>query len=101
MARETVDAIILDLRLPGEDGMQIAQQLRAQSTVPILDAYRSVEEADRVMGLEIGADDYLTKPFSTRELLARIRAPLRRPACARPWPTRLYAYARTASARGN
>jgi two-component system OmpR family response regulator len=78
MAREAVDAIILDLRLPGEDGMQIAQRLRAQSTVPILMLTGRVEEADRVMGLEIGADDYLTKPFSTRELLARIRALLRR-----------------------
>lgn len=78
MAREAVDAIILDLRLPGEDGMQIAQRLRAQSTVPILMLTGRIEEADRVMGLELGADDYLTKPFSPRELLARIRALLRR-----------------------
>jgi two-component system OmpR family response regulator len=78
MARETVDAIVLDLRLPGEDGMQIAQQLRAHSTVPILMLTARVDEADRVMGLELGADDYLTKPFSPRELLARIRAILRR-----------------------
>jgi two-component system OmpR family response regulator len=78
VARETIDAVILDLRLPGEDGMQIAQRLRSQSTVPILMLTGRVDEADRVMGLELGADDYLTKPFSPRELLARIRALLRR-----------------------
>ncbi len=78
IARESIDAIILDLRLPGEDGMQIAQRLRSESTVPILMLTGRVDEADRVMGLELGADDYLTKPFSPRELLARIRALLRR-----------------------
>jgi two-component system OmpR family response regulator len=78
MARETVDAIILDLRLRGEDGMQVAQRLRSQSTVPILMLTARVDEADRVMGLELGADDYLTKPFSPRELLARVRALVRR-----------------------
>ncbi len=78
MARETVDLIVLDLKLSGEDGMQIAQKLRAESTVPILMLTGRVDEADRVMGLELGADDYLTKPFSPRELLARIRALLRR-----------------------
>jgi DNA-binding response OmpR family regulator len=78
LAREVTDAIILDLRLPGEDGMQIAQRLRAQSTVPILMVTGRADEADRVMGLELGADDYLTKPFSPRELLARVRALLRR-----------------------
>ncbi len=78
IAREAVDAVVLDLRLPGEDGMQIAQSLRAHSTVPILMLTGRAHEADRVMGLELGADDYLTKPFSPRELLARIRALLRR-----------------------
>ena len=78
MARETIDLVILDLRLAGEDGMQIARKLREGSTVPILMLTGRAEEADRVMGLELGADDYLTKPFSTRELLARIRALLRR-----------------------
>jgi DNA-binding response OmpR family regulator len=78
MARETVDLLLLDLRLPGEDGMQIAQQLRAQSAIPILMLTGRTDEADRVMGLELGADDYLVKPFSPRELLARIRALLRR-----------------------
>jgi DNA-binding response OmpR family regulator len=78
MARETIDVIVLDLRLPGEDGMQIAQKLRAESAIPILMLTGRADEADRVMGLELGADDYLTKPFSPRELLARIRALLRR-----------------------
>jgi two-component system OmpR family response regulator len=78
MTREAIDAVILDLRLPGEDGLQIARKLRETSSVPILMLTGLAEEADRVMGLELGADDYLTKPFSPRELLARIRALLRR-----------------------
>jgi two-component system, OmpR family, response regulator len=78
MARETIDLVVLDLRLPGEDGMQIARKLREESDVPIIMLTGRKDEADRVMGLELGADDYLTKPFSPRELLARIRALLRR-----------------------
>jgi len=78
MAGDTVDLVILDLRLQGEDGMQIARKLREASAIPILMLTGRAEEADRVMGLELGADDYLTKPFSPRELLARIRALLRR-----------------------
>ena len=78
MARESFDLVILDLRLPGEDGMQIARRLRDESQIPILKLTGRAEEADRVMGHELGADDYLTKPFGTRELLARIRALLRR-----------------------
>src|SRR5258708_3887118 len=78
MARHTIDLLILDLKLPGEDGMQIARNLRAGSDVPIIILTGRKDEADRVMGLELGADDYLTKPFSPRELLARIRALLRR-----------------------
>jgi two-component system OmpR family response regulator len=78
MAREVVDLLVLDLRLPGEDGMQIARKLREQSNLPIIMLTGRKDEADRVMGLELGADDYLTKPFSPRELLARIRALLRR-----------------------
>ncbi len=78
MARHTIDLLILDLKLPGEDGMQIARNLRAESDVPIIMLTGRKDEADRVMGLELGADDYLTKPFSPRELLARIRALLRR-----------------------
>jgi DNA-binding response OmpR family regulator len=78
LGRETIDLIVLDLRLQGEDGMQIARRIRESSTIPILMLTGRAEEADRVMGLELGADDYLTKPFSPRELLARIRALLRR-----------------------
>jgi len=73
-----VDLLLLDLKLPGIDGMQIAQSIRARSDLPIIMLTGRKEEADRVMGLELGADDYLVKPFSPRELLARIRALLRR-----------------------
>jgi two-component system, OmpR family, response regulator len=78
MAEEAVDLVVLDLKLPGEDGMALARELRAQGTVPIVLLTGRNEEADRVMGLELGADDYVTKPFSPRELLARMRAVLRR-----------------------
>ena len=77
-AREMIDLVILDLKLPGEDGMDIARRIRAESNIPIIMLTARKEEADRVMALELGADDYLTKPFSPRELLARIRALLRR-----------------------
>src|SRR5271167_543915 len=75
---EAIDLVVLDLRLAGEDGMAIARALREQSAIPIIMLTGRREEADRVMGLELAADDYLTKPFSPRELLARIRAVLRR-----------------------
>src|SRR6202158_458844 len=78
MARDTIDLLILDLKMPGEDGMQIARKLRRSSDLPIIILTGRKDEADRIMGLELGADDYLTKPFSPRELLARIRALLRR-----------------------
>lgn len=78
LSREAIDLVVLDLRLPGEDGMQIMHRIRQRSSIPILVLTGVAEEADRVMGLELGADDYLTKPFSPRELLARIRALLRR-----------------------
>jgi len=78
LAREAVDLVLLDLRLKGEDGMDIARKLRAESKLPIIILTGRQDEADRVMGLELGADDYLTKPFSPRVLLARIRALLRR-----------------------
>src|SRR5438309_9100853 len=78
MAGDFVDLLLLDLKLPGEDGMKIAQNIRAKSDIPIIMLTGRRDEADRVMGLELGADDYLTKPFSPRELLARIRALLRR-----------------------
>jgi two-component system, OmpR family, response regulator len=75
---QVFDLVLLDLRLPGEDGMRLLRQLRAESHIPVIILTGRIEEADRVMGLELGADDYLTKPFSTRELLARIRTVLRR-----------------------
>ncbi|HXF63490.1 MAG TPA: response regulator transcription factor [Caldilineaceae bacterium] len=70
--------VVLDVMLPGLDGWQVCQRLRSRSTVPILMLTALGDEVDRILGLELGADDYLTKPFSTRELLARIRAMLRR-----------------------
>ena len=78
LSRSAVDLVVLDVRLPGEDGMQLARDLREKSKLPIIMLTGRREEADRVMALELGADDYLTKPFSPRELLARIRALLRR-----------------------
>ena len=70
--------VVLDLMLPGESGMEIARWLRAESKVPIIMLTAMAEETDRIIGLELGADDYVTKPFNPRELLARIRAVLRR-----------------------
>jgi two-component system OmpR family response regulator len=75
---EAVDLVALDFALRGEDGNQLARRLREISRIPIIIVTSRTEEADRVMGLELGADDYVTKPFSTRELLARIRAVMRR-----------------------
>ncbi|MBN3814407.1 response regulator transcription factor [Paraburkholderia sp. Ac-20347] len=78
LAEQAIDLVILDLRMPGEDGIEIARRIRVQSALPIIVVSGLREEADRVMALELGADDYLTKPFSSRELLARVRALLRR-----------------------
>ena len=72
------DLIVLDLMLPGEDGLSLCRRLRADSQLPIIMLTALGEETDRIVGLEMGADDYLAKPFSPRELLARIRAVLRR-----------------------
>lgn len=72
------DLILLDLMLPGEDGLSLCRGLRAQSDIPIIMLTAKGEEVDRVIGLEMGADDYLPKPFGSRELIARIRAVLRR-----------------------
>ncbi|MBL8670759.1 MAG: response regulator transcription factor [Alphaproteobacteria bacterium] len=82
LERSTVDLIILDIMLPGRSGLDICRDVRSKSTVPIIMVTAKGEEADRVVGLEIGADDYLAKPISPRELLARIRAVLRRAATA-------------------
>jgi DNA-binding response OmpR family regulator len=72
------DVVLLDLMLPGMDGVQVCREIRERFDVPILMVTARTEEADRVLGLEGGADDYITKPFSSRELLARIRAHARR-----------------------
>lgn len=73
------DLLVLDLNLPGLDGLEVCRQLRAFSDAYVLMLTARAEEIDRVVGLEVGADDYLTKPFSPRELVARVRAMLRRP----------------------
>jgi DNA-binding response OmpR family regulator len=74
----TFDAVLLDLSLPGLDGLEVCRRLRARTDVPLLMVTARIEEADRVLGLESGADDYVLKPFSSRELLARVRAHVRR-----------------------
>lgn len=76
--QEKPDMIVLDLNMPGMDGLDVCRQLRRESDVPIIMLTARVEETDRLIGLELGADDYITKPFSPRELVARIRAVLRR-----------------------
>ncbi|HVY04894.1 MAG TPA: response regulator [Burkholderiales bacterium] len=78
MSREAIDLVLLDLKLNSEDGMTLARELRETSSVPIVILTGRKDDVDRIMGLELGADDYLTKPFNLRELLARIRAILRR-----------------------
>ena len=98
LAKEAIDLVVLDLRLGSEDGMAIGRSLREQSAIPIVMLTGVKDEADRVMGLELAADDYLTKPFSPRELLARIRTILRRSrvtamAQARPQEARAYRFA--------
>jgi two-component system OmpR family response regulator len=79
-----IDLIVLDIMLPGEDGLSLCRRLRAASDIPIVMVTAKSEEIDRILGLEMGADDYLAKPFSPRELLARIKAVLRRTAVAGP-----------------
>ena len=78
MARAAPDVMVLDLMMPGEDGLALTRAVKAQRDIPILMLSARGEEIDRVIGLEVGVDDYLAKPFSPRELLARLRALLRR-----------------------
>ncbi len=78
LAAEEADVVLLDLRLPDGDGLDVCRALRARSAVPIIVVTARGEEADRVVGLELGADDYVVKPFGIRELIARIRAVTRR-----------------------
>ncbi|EIC21857.1 response regulator [Thiorhodovibrio frisius] len=86
---ESADIIILDLMLPGEDGLSLARRLRQSHSTPIIMLSARGDDVDRIVGLEVGADDYLSKPFNPRELLARIRAVLRRhsPAAEEPQAT--------------
>jgi len=78
LARHTVDLVVLDLMLPDADGLTLCRDLRARSSLPVLMLTARGEETDRILGIEMGADDYLVKPFSPRELLARIKGILRR-----------------------
>ena len=81
IAVHAIDLVLLDIMMPGEDGLSLAGFLRATTTIPVILLTAKAEEMDRILGLEIGSDDYVTKPFSPRELLARIKAVLRRSAC--------------------
>ncbi len=76
--RERPSLVLLDVMLPGIDGMEVCRRIRAESNVPIIMLTARVDEVDRVVGLEVGADDYVTKPFAMRELMARVKAALRR-----------------------
>jgi DNA-binding response OmpR family regulator len=93
LARQRPDLVILDLMLPGEDGLSICRRLRGRGGVPILMLTAKSDPVDRVVGLEMGADDYVTKPFDPRELLARVRALLRRSRShGEPEPSRRFAF---------
>ena len=76
--REAVDLVVLDIMLPGLDGLEVCKRIRAHRTIPIIMLSARGEELDKVLGLELGADDYVTKPFSPRELVSRVKANLRR-----------------------
>jgi two-component system, OmpR family, response regulator len=78
VAKHNYDAVLLDIMLPGRDGLEVCKDLRTRSAVPIIMLTAKTEEIDRVLGLELGADDYVSRPFSSRELLARVRAVVRR-----------------------
>ena len=80
LAAASIDLVILDLMLPGEGGLSLCREVRSRSSLPIIMLTAMGEETDRIVGLEMGADDYLPKPFNSRELLARVRAVLRRTA---------------------
>jgi two-component system OmpR family response regulator len=84
LAEAVIDLIILDLMLPGTSGIDLCRELRKTSSIPVIMLTAKGEDTDRIVGLEVGADDYLPKPFNPRELLARIRAVLRRAAAAEP-----------------
>jgi DNA-binding response OmpR family regulator len=85
--RQPFDLVVLDIMLPKIDGLEVCRQLRAKSSVPIIMLTAKAEEIDKVLGLELGADDYITKPFSMREFRSRVKAALRRAGMARREPT--------------
>jgi two-component system alkaline phosphatase synthesis response regulator PhoP len=90
--REKPDLVVLDLGLPGIDGLEVAHTLRRERDTPIIMLTARIEDTDKIVGLEVGADDYVTKPFNPRELVARVRAVLRRAgAAAAPTPATLRA----------
>jgi DNA-binding response OmpR family regulator len=86
--RESPDVVVLDIMLPGLDGFEVCRLLRKDMKMPILMLTAKVDEVDKIVGLELGADDYITKPFSMRELLARIRSTLRRNEMVQPLPAK-------------
>jgi two-component system OmpR family response regulator len=88
LAREEFDLVILDVMLPGEDGLSLCRRLQSTTRIPVIMLTAMSELTDRIVGLEVGADDYLTKPFDARELLARVKAVLRRAADRAPRPAR-------------
>jgi DNA-binding response OmpR family regulator len=83
----TFDLVVLDVMLPRMDGLEVCRRMRARSSVPIIMLTAKAEEIDKVLGLELGADDYITKPFSLREFRSRVKAALRRAGMARPEPS--------------
>ena len=86
-ARESIDLAVLDIVMPGKDGLDVCRSIRERSDIAILFLSSRDDELDRILGLEMGADDYVTKPFSPRELVARVKAMLRRTTAGRPEPT--------------
>jgi DNA-binding response OmpR family regulator len=89
LERESLDLVVLDVMLPGQDGLNLCRSIRSRSALPVIMLTARGEEADRIVGLELGADDYVTKPFSPRELAARVRAVLRRAAPEPDQPRRV------------
>ena len=84
LREDSFDLVVLDVMMPKQDGFDVCRQIRARSTVPIIMLTAKTEEIDKVLGLELGADDYITKPFSMREFRSRVKAALRRAGMARP-----------------
>lgn len=105
LADSRIDLVLLDLMLPGEDGLSLCRSLRAESNIPVIMLTAKGDEVDRVIGLEMGADDYMAKPFGSRELIARIKAVLRRTANATATgskkPPKLYRFENWALDTGN